>query len=124
MLIKLYGEAPEGQRRYSPAYCVGPEGGDHWSPGSRPRSNLTMRMHMRRFTRLTNAFSKKIENHAHAVALHVIFIRIHKTLKITPAMASGVTDRLWSMDDIVASIDARAEAPKRPSTYQRSSGSV
>ena len=62
-----------------------------------------MRMHMRRFTRLTNAFSKKVENHAHAVALHFMFynfVRIHKTLRITPAMAAGVTDRLWELGDV------------------------
>lgn len=130
MLVKLYGEAPEGQRRYSPAHCVGARkeaitgrpDRDYVSTSYVERSNLTMRMHMRRFTRLTNAFSKKIENHAHAVALHVMFynfVRIHKTLKVTPAMAAGVTDRLWSMEDIVALIDARAEAPKRPATYRK-----
>ena len=67
------------------------------------RQNLTMRMQMRRFTRLTNAFSKKVENHAHAVALHFMhynFARIHTTLRVTPAMEAGVTTRLWSMEDI------------------------
>lgn len=130
MLVKLYGEASEGQRRYSPAQCVGARKDSitgkpdqaHVSTSYVERSNLTMRMHMRRFTRLTNAFSKKIENHAHAVALHVMFynfVRIHKTLKVTPAMAAGVTDRLWSMEDIVALIDARAEAPNRPTAYRK-----
>jgi hypothetical protein len=69
-----------------------------------PLQNLTMRMHMRRFTRLTNAFSKKVENHAHSVALHCAyynFVKIHQTLRVTPAMAAGVTDRLWSIDDLV-----------------------
>jgi hypothetical protein len=69
-----------------------------------------MRMHMRRFTRLTNAFSKKIENHAHMVALYALwykFVRIHKTLRMTPAMAAGIESRLWSMEDVVALIDAR-----------------
>ena len=73
------------------------------------RQNLTMRMHMRRFTRLTNGFSKKLENHAHAVALHQMFynfVRIHHTLKMTPAMAAGVTDKLFDVSDIVAIIDA------------------
>ena len=73
------------------------------------RQNLTMRMHMRRFTRLTNAFSKKIENHACAIALHTMFynfVRIHQTLKITPAMAAGATMRLWEMTDIVEMIEA------------------
>ncbi len=77
---------------------------------------------MRRFTRLTNAFSKKLENHCHALALYFMFynfVRIHKTLKVTPAMAAGMTDRLWSMEDIVARIDARAEAPKRPGRYKK-----
>jgi hypothetical protein len=71
--------------------------------------NLTMRMSMRRFTRLTNGFSKKIENHACAVALHSMFynfVRIHQTLKVTPAMAAGVTDRLWEMTDLVEMIEA------------------
>lgn len=74
------------------------------------RSNLSMRMGMRRFTRLTNAFSKKMENHCHALALYFMFYnfaRIHKTLKVSPAMAAGVTDKLWNMEDIVALIDAR-----------------
>jgi hypothetical protein len=68
-----------------------------------------MRMSMRRFTRLTNAFSKKLTNHAHMVALYALwynFVRIHKTLRVTPAMAAGISDRLWSMDDVVALIDA------------------
>jgi hypothetical protein len=74
------------------------------------RHNLTMRMQMRRFTRLTNAFSKKIDNHIHALALYFVsynFIRIHKTLKVTPAMAAGLTDKLMSWEDVVALIDAR-----------------
>ncbi len=72
------------------------------------RHNLTMRMHMRRFTRLTNAFSKKVENHAYAIAIHFMyynFVRIHTTLRVTPAMAAGVTDRLWELEDIVKLID-------------------
>ena len=81
----------------------------HISTSFSERSNLTIRMHTRRFTRLTNAFSKKVENHAHAVALHMMyynFVRIHKTLKTTPAMAAGVTDRLWEMSDMVAVLEA------------------
>jgi hypothetical protein len=82
-----------------------------------------MRMSMRRFTRLTNAFSKKLANHIHSLALYFAFynfVRIHKTLRVTPAMAAGVTDRLWSMEDIVARIDARAPklAPRGP--YKKS----
>jgi IS1 family transposase len=121
-LIKIFG-APEGkgnERRYSPAQCVGIKkiavDGDpdvkHVSTSYVERQNLNMRMGMRRFTRLTNAFSKKLENHCHALALYFMFYnfaRIHKTLKISPAMAAGVTDKLWNMEDIVALIDARDE---------------
>jgi IS1 family transposase len=126
MLIKIFG-TPEGrgdERRYSPAQCVGAKkhhvDGDpdmkHVSTSYVERQNLNMRMGMRRFTRLTNAFSKKLENHCHAVALYSVwynFVRIHKTLKVAPAMAAGVTDKLWSMEDIVALIDARDERSKR-----------
>jgi hypothetical protein len=87
-----------------------------------------MRMSMRRFTRLTNAFSKKLDNHIHALALYFAFynfVRIHKTLRMSPAMAAGITDRLWSMEDIVARIDADAPAPKpRGPHKKRSSGST
>jgi len=86
------------------------------------RSNLTMRMHMRCFARLTNAFSKKVENHAHAVALFTTyynFVRIHKALRVTPAMAAGVSDRLWEVADIVALVEA-AEAPtKKRGSYNK-----
>lgn len=87
------------------------------------RQNLTMRMHMRRFTRLTNGFSKKVENHAYAVALHFVFynfVRIHRTLRVTPAMAAGLTDRLWGMADIVALLEAQeaAEGPKTRGPYK------
>src|SRR5580704_12468561 len=84
------------------------------------RQNLTMRMSMRRFTRLTNGFSKKAENHEHAIALHFMyynFSRIHKTLRVTPGMAAGLTDRLWDVADIVDLLDAAEEAPKRPASY-------
>lgn len=77
---------------------------------------------MRRFTRLTNAFSKKIENHAYAVSLHFMhynFCRIHQTLRVTPAMAAGVTDKLWSADDIVALIDSMTPAPKPRGPYKK-----
>jgi IS1 family transposase len=114
MLIKLYGAPPseaEAARRYSPSECLGARkdkiAGNpdpkYISTSYVERQNLTMRMAMPRFTRLTNAFSKKFENHAHAVALHYMhynFIRIHRTLRVTPAMAAGVTDRLWSIEDI------------------------
>jgi IS1 family transposase len=118
MLVKLYGEAPEGAKgRYSPAECTGaiktPISGDpdrkHISTSYAERNNLNVRMHSRRMTRLTNAFSKKMENHSHAMALHFLyynFVRIHKTLKVTPAMAAGVTDRLWEVKDMVAVLEA------------------
>jgi hypothetical protein len=84
----------------------------HVSTSYSERHNLTIRMGMRRFTRLTNAFTKKVENHCHALALYFVFynfVRLHKTLRMSPAMASGVSDRLWSMEDIVALIDRREE---------------
>jgi IS1 family transposase len=117
-LVKLYGAKSESMKgRYSPAECIGArkmliEGSPdpkHISTSFSERSNLTIRMHTRRFTRLTNAFSKKVENHAHAVALHMMyynFVRIHKTLRTTPAMAAGVTKRLWEMSDIVDALEA------------------
>ncbi|MGE3626154.1 MAG: IS1 family transposase [Hyphomicrobiales bacterium] len=117
MLVKLYGAAPESAKgRYSPAECVGArktriEGNPdprHVSTSYAERQNLNMRMHMRRFTRLTNAFSKKVENHTHAVALfstYYNFVRIHKTLRMTPAMAAGVSDRLWEIGDLVAVLE-------------------
>ncbi len=120
-LVKIYGADVEGQKRYSPAQCIGtrtePLIGDpdpkHISTSYVERQNLTMRMGMRRFTRLTNGFSKKIENHAAAIALHFMyynFCRKHQTLKTTPAVAAGITDHVWSVDEIVALIDERAAA--------------
>ncbi len=94
----------------------------HVSTSYVERSNLTMRMHMRRFTRLTNAFSEKVENHAHAVALFTTyynFVRLNKTLRATPAMAAGVSERLWEVADIVAFVEA-AEAPaKKRGAYKK-----
>jgi hypothetical protein len=120
MLVKIYGADPTGEKRYSPAECIGAvkhrvEGNPdpkHVSTSFAERQNLTLRMQSRRFTRLTNAFSKKLENHALSVALHYMhynFCRIHKTLRITPAMAAGVTDHVWSVADIVAMIEATEE---------------
>jgi hypothetical protein len=80
-----------------------------------------MRMSMRRFTRLTNAFSKRIENHCHQLAIYFVFynfVRIHKTLRTSPAMAAGISDRLWSMADILVLVDAREEAPKKRGPYK------
>jgi IS1 family transposase len=123
MLVKIYGEdpLPGPERKYSPGECIGarkePKIGEpdprHISTSHVERSNLSMRMHMRRFTRLPNAFSKKIDQHIAALSLYFVFynfVRTHKAHKLSPAMAAGVSDRLWSMGDIVALIDARAEA--------------
>lgn len=115
-LIKVYGAAPESEKRYSAAECIGTElksvSGNpdprHISTSFVERQNLTMRMSMRRFTRLTNAFSKKIENHGHAIALHFMYYnfgRIHKTLRITPAMAAGVSDHIWSLEEIAKLVE-------------------
>ncbi len=115
MLIKLYGnqgQTKEDSRRYSPAECTGIEKRpmigkprfDDISTSFVERQNLTMRMHMRRFTRLTNAFSKKVENHMHAISLHFMyynFCKIHKTLRVTPAMEAGVDDHVWSLEEVV-----------------------
>ena len=133
MLIKLYGSAGgvSSEKRYSPAECTGTRKLEvmgrpdlaHVSTSYVERNNLTMRMSIRRFTRLTNAFSKKIENHAHSVSLHFMyynFCRQHKSLKgITPAMAAGVTDRLWDIEDIVRIVDKAAPKPGRPKTSNR-----
>jgi IS1 family transposase len=111
-LIKLYGADKEGEVRYSPAQCIGTKkekiNGNpdpkNVSTSYVERQNLTMRMSMRRFTRLTNAFSKKIENLGHAVALHFMyynFCRIHQSLRVTPAMEVGVTDHVWGIEDIL-----------------------
>lgn len=117
MIVKVYGHTQdEDTRRYSPAQCIGCEkeiiqgnpDRELISTSYIERQNLTMRMSMRRFTRLTNGFSKKIENHMHAVALHYMyynFCRIHKTLRCTPAMEAGVSKKLWSIEDIVALLD-------------------
>ena len=131
-VIKQYGKAPgvDDETRYSRAVCTSVEkkrieGNPDMALANTSyaeRQNLTMRMSMRRFTRLTNAFSKKVENHGHAVALHFMhhnFCRIHQTLKVTPAMAAGVTDKLWSVEDIVDVVDAAAPKPNRPKTYRK-----
>ncbi len=115
-LTKIYGEGPKTEARYSPAQCMGTRKAkvsgspkaEHVSTSFVERQNLTMRMSMRRFTRLTNAFSKKVENHEHAVALHFMhynFCRIHQSLRVTPAMAAGVSTRVWELADIVALLD-------------------
>jgi IS1 family transposase len=116
MLVKQYGTAPEAEKRYSPPICLGAErqeirglpDPEHISTSYVERQNLSMRMGMRRFTRLTNAFSKKLANHMHALSIyfmHYNFVRIHQTLRCTPAMAAGITTTLWSLEDIVRIVD-------------------
>lgn len=129
MLIKIYGEDKMGDTRYSPAPCAGtrvqritgnPEP-KHISTSYVERQNLTMRMHMRRFTRLTNGFSKKLENHVAAISLHFMyynFVRIHQTLRITPAMAAGIADRAWEVLDIVRLLE-EGEALKPEEARER-----
>src|ERR1035441_10945530 len=135
MLHKVYGASDEPEKRYSPATCIGcvmktvsgvPDP-DHVSTSYVERANLTMRMSMRRFTRLTNGFSKKVENHAHSVALFAMyynFVRIHKTLRTTPAMAAKVTERLWEIGDIVGVLEAWEAAQVRRSIWEEGHGMV
>jgi len=120
MLVKIYGNAPvdNSNVRYSPAQCMGarkavisgtPDAA-HVSTSHTERQNLTMRMSMRRFTRLTNGFSKKLENHEHALALYFMyynFARIHQTLRVTPAMQAGITNHVWSLEEIVSLINTK-----------------
>ncbi|HVC46286.1 MAG TPA: IS1 family transposase [Terracidiphilus sp.] len=117
---KIYGASGDSpEARYSPAKCIGCDmktvignpDYEHVSTSFVERQNLTMRMSMRRFTRLTNGFSKKIENHGHAVALHFMyynFVRVHKTLRVTPAMEAGIADHVWSFEELVALLDTKA----------------
>lgn len=126
MLIKEYGSDSDQRdpaRRYSPSHCTGThvevKQGDpdpeHINTSYVERQNLTMRMNMRRFTRLTNAFSKKVENHAHAIALHFFsynLCRIHGGLRVTPAMAAGVTDRVWDLEDLIDLLEEKEEAAR------------
>ena len=131
-VIKGYGKLPgeDNERRYSPPVCTsiekrrieGNPDMDNANTSYVERSNLTLRMGNRRFTRLTNGFSKNLDKHAamvHLFFLHYNFCRIHKTLGVTPAMEAGVTDKLRDMEWVVGLIDARASKPKRPKTYRR-----
>lgn len=128
--MKLYGDQTGSKghkKKYSPAERTGIK---NTTLEGRPndediltsyveRQNLTMRMSMRRFTRLTNAFSKKIENHCWSVALHFMhynLFRIHQSLRVTTAMEAGVTDRLWNLEDIIKLVDDAAPKPNRPKT--------
>ena len=141
-LVKLYGDAPrEDQRRYSPVECVGAvkqevSGNPDWdyiSTSYVERQNLTMRMGMRRFTRLTNAFSKKLENHCHMLALYFVhynFCRPHTTLtkrangyKTTPAMATGLAERVYGMDWLVELVNAAMPKPDKRGPYKARSNS-
>ena len=131
MLVKLYGASPESAKgRYSPAECVGIQktritGNPDKAAVSTSyveRANLTMRMGMRRFTRLTNAFSKKIDNHVYALSLYFVFYnfcRIHKTLRVTPAMQAGISDTVRDMEWVVSLIDARAAKPSKRGPYKK-----
>jgi hypothetical protein len=116
MLVKIYGAERAGEARYSPAQCMGARKATitgspdkaHISTSHTERQNLSMRMGMRRFTRLTNAFSKKVENHEHMVALyfmHYNFCRIHQTLRVTPAMEAGISNHVWTLQEIVGLLD-------------------
>ena len=129
-LVKLYGSAPDQEHRYSPPRCngarrrtiTGNPDSKYVSTSHVERHNLTMRMSMRRFTRLTNAFSKKIDNHIHMLSLYFVhynFCRIHKTLKVTPAMAASLSDTLHDMEWIVGLIDARAPKPGPRGLYKK-----
>ena len=118
MLIKIYGNAPEGgEVRYSPAVCMGAKKAaisgkpefKHISTSYVERQNLTMRMSMKRFARLSNGFSKKVENHEHMLALHYMYYnfgRIHQSLRVTPAMEAGVADHVWELNEIIALLDS------------------
>ena len=131
-LVKLYGNVPEGYgTRYSPAQCIGTKrrkvvgqpDPDYISTSHVERQNLTMRMSMRRFTRLTNAFSKKIDNHIHMLSLYFVhynFCRIHKSLRMPPALYAGLTDRLHDIDFIIDMIEDRENAtPRKRGPYKK-----
>lgn len=130
MLVKLYGDTPgnKAETRYSSGECCGTIKGavcgrpdeKHVSTSFVERQNLTMRMSMRRFTRLTNAFSKKLENHMYAISLHYMYYnfgRIHQSLRVSPAMEAGVTDHLWSLEEIAGLV--KDEEPKTRGPYKK-----
>jgi IS1 family transposase len=130
-LVKIYGESPDSFKgRYSPAECIraekrrveGSPDPKHISTSFAERMNLSMRMHMRRFTRLTNAFSKKVENHLHSLALFTTyynFVKVHSKLRMSPAMAAGVADRLWDIGDIVKLVEAAESKPGKRGSYKK-----
>jgi IS1 family transposase len=130
MLVKIYGEAPGPKGRYSPAECIGARKdrieGDpdpkFVSTSHVERMNLSIGMQNRRFTRLTNAFSKKLDNHIHALALYFCFYnfcRMHKSLRMSPAMAAGVSRTLWTMEDIAERIETRQAKPAKRGPYKK-----
>lgn len=119
MLIKLYGNPATPETRYSPGECIGTESKvvmgrpdpQHLSTSFVERQNLTMRMSMRRFTRLTNGFSKKLENHEHMLAIYFMyynFCRVHQTLRVTPAMEAGLADHVWEVAELVKLMEAKS----------------
>lgn len=123
MLVKLYGASDEKDTRYSPPECIscreveisGRPDPKYISTSHVERQNLTMRMHMRRFTRLTNAFSKKIENHIASIAIHYMhynFCRVHSSLRVTPAMEAGIADHVWTIDEMLSILDSKPAANK------------
>jgi IS1 family transposase len=129
-LHKIYGSSLETETRYSPAECIGCEririmGNPeplHVSTSYVERQNLTLRLHMRRFTRLTNRFSKKIDNHAYAVAVHFMycnFVRIHQTLRVSPAMAAAISDHLWNLEEMIGLIDVQEKQPMTRGPYKK-----
>jgi IS1 family transposase len=129
-LQKIYGSSLENETRYSPATCIGCEMKEvsghpdpkHVSTSFVERQNLTMRMHISRFTRLTNAFSKKIDNHGYAVALHFMYcnyVRIHQTLRVTPAMEAGLTDHAWTIEELVEMGAAAMPKPGKRGPYKQ-----
>jgi IS1 family transposase len=129
-LHKVFGASNEPEHRYSPATCIGCDmktisgvpDPKHVSTSYVERQNLTMRMSIRRFTRLTNAFSKKIENHAYAVALHFMycnFVRIHTTLRVTPAMEAGLSSHAWTIEELVAMGEAAMPKPTKRGPYKK-----
>jgi len=119
LLIKLYGSPAAPETRYSPGVCIGTEScvvmgnpdPQHISTSYVERQNLTMRMSMRRFTRLTNAFSKKLENHEHMLAIYFLyynFCRVHQTIRVTPAMEAGISNHVWTIEEMVKLLDGRS----------------
>jgi IS1 family transposase len=133
-LVKLYGNSDSGRKsggaKYSPGVCIGTHHDvitgdpdrDHISTSHVERANLTMRMGMRRFTRLTNAFSKKIENHTAAVSLHFFhynLCRVHKTLGTSPAVAAGVSDHVWTLRELVGLLEGAENVPTKRGSYKK-----